>query len=166
MIFTTLDHADPFAPVLPGLADAFGWLRSVADTPPPAGRRDIDGDRLFAVVEHKTPSFVDPADAVWETHRRYADVQFVASGCETHGWLDRAHAPAERAAYDTDRDATFYAPPPAAGGFGPAPAWFDLPAGHLVVYLPQDVHSPGHPPRTAENGPTVKLVVKLRLPDA
>jgi len=159
MLLTSLDHADHAAALLPGLDDAFAWLRSVADTPPPAGRVTIDGERLFAIVEHKIPTRVEPHTLTWETHQHYADVQYVAQGAESHGWLDAQHAPAFAAPYDTVKDAQFYAPPAALA----APTWFDLNAGHLVIYRPDDVHAPGQAPLAGEPAPTVKLVVKLRL---
>ena len=159
MLLTSLDHADHAAALLPGLDQAFAWLRLVADAPPAEGRVDIDGERLFAIAEHKTPQRRAPGDLVWETHRRYADIQYVARGAEAHGWLDAQHAPPVKTPYDDTKDAAFYEPP------APplAPTWFDLTAGHLVIYRPEDVHTPGQAPLAGEPAPTVKLVVKLRL---
>lgn len=159
MLLTSLDHADHAAALLPGLADAFAWLRTVADNPPPAGRVEIDGERLFAIAEHKVPAPQERHQIVWETHRRYADVQFVCRGTEAHGWLNAQHAPAVKTPYDETKDAQFYEPP----ANGLAPTWFDLSAGHLVIYRPEDVHAPGQVPLTGAPAPTVKLVVKLRL---
>ena len=86
MLLTSLDHADHAAALLPGLDQAFAWLRLVADAPPAEGRVDIDGERLFAIAEHKTPQRRAAHDLVWETHRRYADIQYVARGAEAHGY--------------------------------------------------------------------------------
>ena len=159
MLLTSLDHADHAAALLPGLDQAFAWLRLVADAPPAEGRVDIDGERLFAIAEHKTPQRRAPGDLVWETHHRYADIQYVARGAEAHGWLNAQHAPPVKTPYDADKDAEFYEPPAAPR----VPAWFDLTAGHLVIYRPEDVHAPGQAPLAGEPAPTVKLVVKLRL---
>ena len=159
MLLTSLDHADHAAALLPGLDQAFAWLRQVADAPPAEGRVDIDGERLFAIAEHKTPQRRAPGDLVWETHRRYADIQYVARGAEAHGWLDAQHAPPVKTPYDDTKDAAFYEPP------APplSPTWFNLNAGHLVIYRPEDVHAPGQAPLAGEPAPTIKLVVKLRL---
>jgi len=159
MLLTTLDHAAPL------LTDghfpaALDWLRDHANGAGlAAGRHDIDGDRLFAIVEDKTADTVQNADLIWETHRRYADIQYVARGVEAHGWLDVAHAPAVRGVYDDVKDCQFYEAP----GPGQRPAWFDVPAGHLTVYRPDDVHAPSQPPLSGPTQAVVKLIVKVRL---
>ncbi|MEE9405336.1 MAG: YhcH/YjgK/YiaL family protein, partial [Algisphaera sp.] len=129
MILTSLDHTPG---LLPDFDPAFAWLRTVANNPPPAGKVNIDGDRLFAIVEDKTADTVKNTPLVWETHRRYADIQYVARGVESHGWLNISHAPPTQTPYNDTQDAQFYEAPNASQH----PAWFDVSAGHLAVYHP------------------------------
>ena len=99
------------------------------------------------------------AKLIWETHRRYADIQYVARGVEAHGWLNIDHAPPVRVPYDEAKDFQFYENP------GPAqrPAWFDVPAGHLTVFRPDDIHAPSQPPLHGPAQAVVKLILKVRL---
>lgn len=159
MILTTLDHADG---LLTGghFPAALAWLRDHADgTGLARGRHDIDGDRLFAIVENKTADQVRQAPLIWETHQRYADIQYVARGVESQGWLDLHHAPPVHEPYHQAKDCQFYQAP------GPElrPAWFDLPAGHLTVFHPRDVHAPSQPPRHGPPEAVFKLIMKVRL---
>lgn len=45
------------------------------------GRHEIDGDRVFALVQNYTTNPIE--GALYEAHRRYSDIQFVFSGRKT-----------------------------------------------------------------------------------
>jgi len=159
MLLTTLNHADALLN-RGNFPDALAWLHDHADGAGLAsGRHPIDGDRLFAIVEDKTAHEVENASLVWETHRRYADIQYVARGVESQGWLSTDHAPPHAGPGDDAKDYQFYEAP------GPAhrPAWFDVPAGHLTVFYPSDVHAPSQPPLHGPAQAVVKIIVKVRL---
>ena len=159
MLLTTLDHAPPLL-TTGRFPAALAWLRDHADGAGlAAGRHDIDDDRLFAIVEDKSADEVKAARLVWETHRRYADIQYVVRGVEAHGWLSIQHAPPPRGPGDDTLDYQFYEAP------GPEhrPAWFDVPAGHLTVFLPEDVHAPSQPPLRGPAQAVVKIIVKVLL---
>jgi YhcH/YjgK/YiaL family protein len=95
------------------------------------GKQEIEGDRLFAVVQRYRPK--TPAEARWEAHRKYIDVQYVASGAERIGYAPlREDTPLEEA-YDAARDAVFYQ---AQGILLP------VPAGSFAVFTPHDIHAP------------------------
>ncbi len=88
---------------------------------------------------------------VWEAHRKYIDVQFVAVGVERMGFANLAQM-RERDAYDPTRDVAF---------FDPGESFVTIPAGMFAIFGPEDVHSPGH----AAGQPSVvrKVVVKAML---
>jgi biofilm protein TabA len=131
------------------LALAIDYLRANDLRSVSLGRHDIDGDRLFALVQEYTTR---PADqCVWEAHRKYIDVQFVAFGVERMGYANIAHM-REREAYDETFDVTF---------FEPGVDLVTIRAGTFAIFSPEDVHSPGH--AAAEPGLVRKVVVKAML---
>lgn len=130
-------------------ARAFSFLKRLDFQTLRPGRNDIEGDSLFAMCqEYETKS---PGEGKWESHRSYADIQYVAGGEELIGY-----APLEsmivREAYRQDSDCAFYH---GAGDF------IRLRQGQFGIFLPQDVHMPG----IAVGGPSPvrKVVVKVLL---
>ena len=150
MILTTLADADETVASLPGAAEGVAWLRafdgSIAD-----GRHPIRGDDVFAIVS--TYETGPATEKRFETHRRYVDLQLVASGAERI-----LYAPAGELTvavpYDDAADIMFYDDPPASSSLL-------LPAGALAVFHPADAHKPGC---MAGGRHTVrKVVVKVRV---
>ena len=150
MIATPLENADRQAPGSEGFTKAFAFLRRRDLAALPDGRYDIDGDRVFALVQrYETAPAAEPR---FEAHRAYIDVQYLASGSEVIGWAPlgglRVSEP-----YDGEKDACF----------GSAAAWtpLRLGPGELAVLYPEDAHAP----RLADGGPgkVMKVVVKVSL---
>jgi YhcH/YjgK/YiaL family protein len=114
------------------LKPAFEFLERHAGGDLPDGRVEIEGERLFALVQTYPPKPVEGAK--FEAHRRYADVQYIAAGAEMIG-----HAPtgtlAVETPYDAAKDIAFYAQPA---------CWSPLavPAGSFAVFYPEDAHMP------------------------
>ncbi len=157
MIVTRLAHADRYAPLHPLLARGFDWLRRFdADTP--EGRHDILGDDLFASVQRYT---TEPAEARrYESHQRYLDIQFLATGRELIHVCETS-ALAVTQAYDDANDLVFYGDP-AGDPFGvPAAQRVALGGDVCCVLWPSDGHKPccvcGAP------GTVLKVVVKVRV---
>ncbi|HEV7587316.1 MAG TPA: YhcH/YjgK/YiaL family protein [Longimicrobium sp.] len=150
MILTTLDDADALSALGPGVAAGVRWLRAfdpaIAD-----GRHDIDGDDVFALVS--TYPTGPATEKRFETHRVYADLQYVAAGSERI-----LHAPAAGLAievpYDEAKDIAFYAEPKASSSLL-------LRAGDLAVFHPADAHKPGC--MAGGRDEVRKVVVKVRL---
>jgi len=152
MIVTDLAHIERQALMTPSLRNAIAFLRSRDLLDRPDGRIEIDGDRVFAIVQrYETVSTDAPK---FESHRTYIDVQFIASGREVIGW-----APIEQMtiteAYDADKDICFGAV--AAGTWTP----IHLAAGQCAVLWPED----GHAPKLAADAPSavMKVVVKIAV---
>jgi YhcH/YjgK/YiaL family protein len=134
------------------LRQALDYLRRTDLEALPPGRHDIDGDRLFALLQDYTTR--SPDRCVWEAHRRHIDVQYVVHGMERMGYLPLANA-REREPYDPERDVAF---------FDPGTDYVTVPAGMFVVFMPSDVHSPS----VAAGAPSAvrKVVVKVRYAPA
>jgi YhcH/YjgK/YiaL family protein len=132
MIVDWLGNGSPLYQLPPRLARALDYLRSTDLTAVPTGRHDIDGDRLFALVQEYTTKA--PSECVWEAHRRYIDVQFVVNGSERMGYVPRTEAN-ERDQYDPARDVAF---------FDTGHEFVTIRAGMFAIFGPEDVHSPCH----------------------
>ena len=149
MIIDRLANPAPLYHLPVRLGRALDYLRATDMRTVALGRHDIDGDRLFALVQEYTTR---PADqCVWEAHRKYIDVQCVILGVERMGVATLAQMQ-EREAYDGARDVTFFAP---------GTEFVTLHAGMFAILGPEDVHSPGH--IADEPGVVRKVVVKAAV---
>ncbi len=152
MIVADLNHIDHQVLVTPSLRKAFDFLRGKDLRRLPDGRVDIDGDRVFALVQRYATA---PAAAPkFEYHRKYIDVQFIASGEEVIGWV-RAEKMKITETYDEKKDICF--------GTVKKGTWTPvfLQAGQLAVLWPEDAHAP----KLAADGPlpVMKIVIKVAV---
>lgn len=149
MICDRLANAAWYRGLPRSLVQALDFLRESDVLSLSLGRHDLDGDRLFALVQEYSTRPV--ADCRWEAHRRYVDVQFVARGVER---IDVANVADMRVveAYDATKDVAFFA------GEGDA---ITLRAGTFAIFAPQDVHRPCVAVATPE--PVRKIVIKAQL---
>lgn len=152
MITADLKNSACRVPVSPGLGKALDFLRRPNVASLPDGKYEIDGERVFAMVQrYETVTTAPPR---FEAHRKYIDVQFMAAGTEVIGC-----APLEKLAisevYDSARDVCF--------GAVPAGEWLPLrlEPGQLAVLWPEDAHAP----RLAAGAPVpvTKIVVKVAV---
>jgi YhcH/YjgK/YiaL family protein len=150
MIVSDLKHIEQQINMTPALAKAVEFLRLRGTHDLPDGRIELDGENVFAIVSRYETIQTDAPK--FEYHRKYIDVQYIASGEEVIGWapIDRM---AVTEAYDTDKDICFGAVEP--GKWSPV----YLKAGELAVFYPQD----GHAPRLAcgVRSSVMKIVVKV-----
>jgi len=152
MIVTDLKHIDTQVAMTPALRKAIDFLRQRDVLNLPDGRVEIDGDRVFAIVQRYET--IVAAVPKFEYHRKYLDVQFIGAGEEVIGW-----APIERMTvtepYDADKDICF--------GDVAAERWTPvyLAAGQLAMLWPED----GHAPKLAAGkpSPVMKIVVKVAV---
>ena len=112
------------------------------------------GDGMRAEVqEYETV----PADTCrFESHRKYFDIQYVASGEECMGYIKRSElTPAEP--YDEERDLAFYEEPQTSGRV-------HLRTGDFAIVSPDD----GHKPRCIGDAVCLvrKIVVKVPVEES
>jgi YhcH/YjgK/YiaL family protein len=107
------------------------YLQEHDGTRLPLGKTPIDGDQIFALVQDNTTK--PKAEGVWEAHRKYIDVQFVAAGVEQMGWA-KVDTLTVKKPYDADADYALFDGP---GDF------LTVPAGSFTIFFPQDGHIPG-----------------------
>lgn len=116
----------------------------------PAGRYDLDGDNLFALVQNYNSKL--RSEGRMEAHKLYTDLQYVIEGEECIYWN-----PVEGLEVEEDRtpesDLIFFVCKEPAG-------CTRLTAGMFGVYIPTDAHMPGI--AAAESSPVRKIVFKIK----
>lgn len=115
----------------------------------PAGRIELDGDRLFINVADA--QLMEREAQKLEVHRAYIDVHFPLSGTEVVGWsaLDNIDVESE-APFNEESDFALY---PAA-----ASTYVEVHPGECLVVYPEDAHAP-----IIGKGSLRKLIAKVRI---
>ncbi len=112
---------------------------------------EIDGKNVYAMIQHYTTK--PKAQGIWEAHRKYIDVQYVAEGSELMGYVNLKELKAGE--YNADKDFLLLE------GSG---NYVQMPAGTFVILTPEDAHIPGVAVDTPQ--PVKKVVVKVAVADA
>jgi biofilm protein TabA len=146
MILSSLNDADRFFTLHPGFAAAIAFLRSGECETLALGKHAIDGERLFVLIAEDAGR--GHSGAPLEAHRRYIDIQYVVRGADTMGWRPLGECQTPRSEFDVAKDILFFDDEPA--------TWFDVSAGALTVFYPNDAHAP-----LAGDGRPRKAVVKV-----
>jgi len=116
------------------------------------GRHDIDGDHCFALVQAYTTKPL--AEARFEAHRKYIDIQFIQSGHETLLWAPLSLLGEATEPYLEEKDVAFFGTP---GHYTPV----CLQTGEFAIFHPTDGHAP-----CLECGPAKevrKVVIKVQV---
>jgi YhcH/YjgK/YiaL family protein len=148
MVIDQIVNAELYLPLGPRIARALEFLRHTDLTSLEPGRHELDGDRLYALVSEYMSKPVQ--DGRWEAHRRYIDLQCVASGQERIGYAPVGELTSE--SHDEAKDMTWLA------GSG---EFLTLGSGEFMLLWPGDAHMPGI--AVDEPAPVRKIVVKIRV---
>jgi len=131
---------------------AMAWLLEHDLNVLPTGRHEIDGDRLFAMVNEYVSEPRDKRRA--EAHRKYADIQYIVSGAEIIGYArleDNYEVLEDKLA---EKDAIFYKNPV-------DESELILTSGMYGIFFPWDVHRPNC--CAASPAPVRKVVLKVGM---
>jgi len=148
MIIDRLDRAQRYVSVHPGLGPGIEFLRRLNVEHLAAGRHEVDGRRLFAMVAQDQGRGREKS--LLEFHRKYIDIQYLVAGADLIGWrptdlCDRIATP-----YDAEKDIGFFYDRPQ--------TWVEVPTGHLAILFPEDAHAP-----LATMDSVHKVVVKVAV---
>lgn len=157
MIYDSIEHADRYTAGHAGLEKAFEFLRSgVVNDTLLTGRHLIDGERVFAGVDRYATK--PASEAMFEAHRRYADIQVVVSGRETLLWAPLADMQESLLVrpFDPAKDVAKWQLPA---------EYLSLPLfpGRFVVLFPEDAHAPGVHAAGSPGDEVLKVVFKVAL---
>lgn len=153
MIIDQLANAGFYQGLGPRIAAGLRFLTETDCRALAPGRHAIDGDSVYALVqEYQTRP---RAAGIWEAHRRYIDIQFVADGAEIMGYAPVSNLAVQQV-YDIEKDFELFG--------GPAPGigeFFRAPTGAFAIFAPPDAHMPG----LADGAPAAvrKVVVKVNI---
>ena len=150
MITDTFDQRQRYLGLSPRFADAFNFLQKLPASQPD-GRYDIDGDNCFALVQTYTTRPL--AQALFETHRKYIDIQWLLAGFETMFWSPLAALTQVTQPYVAEKDVIFYATPSHRTPIS-------LRAGEFVIFFPEDGHAGGL--EYGGQSEVRKVVIKVR----
>ena len=149
MIIDVLKNAALYKKLDRGLGRALDYLAKSELAMIEPGRYELDGDHLYVLVQRYETK---PREAgIWEAHRRYVDVQYVAEGAESMGYAYLGCLKVTQE-YAPDKDCVLLA---GQGDF------VTVRAGTFVVFFPEDAHMPGI--ACSVPAPVLKVVVKVRI---
>lgn len=130
---------------------AFEFLKSNDLTTAENKKHVLDGDNLFvSISEYNTK---EQADTRFEAHRKYIDIQYVATGKEMIGVAPLATQDSILQAYDEAKDIEFSRFPKA--------EFFTADPGNFFVFFPADGHMPSL--KIDSIAPVKKVVVKIMI---
>jgi YhcH/YjgK/YiaL family protein len=150
MIVDTLNNSARYFVHGDRIATALKYLRDNDCTALPVGKIPIQGDQIYALVQDNTTKLRE--QGVWEAHRKYIDVQFVAGGVEEMGYANIQTLTIKKP-YDEQADYALF------DGSG---SFITVPAGSFTIFFPEDGHIPGS---AVDGKPAAvrKVVVKVAV---
>lgn len=150
MILDKIENSEQYFCLNSNLEKAFKFLtdnnlKELAD-----GRYEIDSDNVFALVQSYTTK--DCKENKWESHEKYIDIQYIASGEETIVWTPVKELTISESFLE-ERDVVFY-------NETDHSSKLNLKEGYFGIFLPED----GHKPCCISNKPMEikKVVVKVK----
>ena len=148
MILDHRNNANLYVGLNSGFAKAFEFLKRSDIAQLSAGRHEIDGDRVYAMVSSAPGNGRETAKL--EAHRRYIDIQYAIAGTDVIGWKPIHACIKPENEFDVDKDLILYQ--------DAADVWVDLLPETFVVLFPEDAHAP-----MAGDGHLHKVVVKIAV---
>lgn len=130
---------------------AFTFLKTCDLANAEAKRHDIDGDVVYAPVSDYITK--NPEDAVYESHRKYVDIQYVIAGKELIGLAGPRDIQEVTKPYDEMTDIEFMTVKNSTELQATPEKFF--------IFFPEDLHRPGV--KAGENTPVRKIVIKVRI---
>jgi len=153
MIAGHLEHWDKEKHLYaPAIQKAMAWLQARDLTKLPVGRQEIDGDKLYAMVNEYTSEPKEKRRA--EAHRKYVDVQYIVKGAEIIGYArlqDGYEVLEDKLA---EKDVIFYKKLADESDI-------ILSAGMFGIFFPWDVHRPNC--AMGEPEPVRKVILKISV---
>ena len=147
MIIDSIKNCDMYTQTDENLRKGFEFIKSYLKNPLEAGRYEIDGDKVYAMVQE----YETKVPGKFEAHKKYTDIQYLVSGKELIGYANVSSLTPETA-YDAEKDFMLFERKNGT-------TELILEGGMFAVFYPEDGHMPGCMVEKAEN--VVKIVVKV-----
>lgn len=134
------------------LHEALELLRAKDYSEMEPGRYEVNDHLFFMVQKYTTKA---QADARFEAHRRYADLQYIVSGEET-AWVCNTSDMLALSAFNEEKDVGHYREmdPQIISKLTP---------GTYALLMPKDCHKASFTPEGQQRSDVIKVVVKIRI---
>lgn len=153
MIVAKFEELAGQMPASANIEKGLAYLASARVQDLPDGRYEVDGERVYALVQ-SYQTLPEDENAKYEAHRRYIDIQYIVSGVEGMGWAPLEQMQVNKE-YSPEKDILLGACPISRATL------VQVNAGEAAVFFPGDAHAPklacGAP------GPVKKIVVKVAV---
>jgi biofilm protein TabA len=151
MLLAKISDLSHQMPLSARLETALAYLEAADINTLVDGRYEIDGDQVYVLVQSYTTLV---SGVPFEAHRRYLDIQYIATGCERMDWLPVEQMQITQA-YQAEKDICKGVD---AQGLAVPIA---VCAGQAAVFFPADAHAP----KLAVDQPTPvrKIVIKMAI---
>lgn len=148
MILDVLENLPQYLPLAEGFSKAAAFLTRQDLAELAAGRHEIDGDSVYAMIYRGVGRAREGARL--EAHRQYVDIQYVLAGLDNIGWTPVSQCRLPDGEYIPERDVRFFLDEPA--------IWLPVRPGSFAIFLPEDAHMP-----SISATPIDKIVVKVSV---
>jgi biofilm protein TabA len=150
MILDRLENASRYFALNAGFAQACDYLRRTDFTNMPPGRNEIDGDRLYVMLNKGSGRGRDAVRL--EAHRKYIDIQYTITGPDDIGWRPLAQCGQIHTPFDSQKDFGLFSDTPE--------IWVTVPPGCFAIFFPEDAHAPMGAPTDCR---LLKAVMKVAI---
>lgn len=151
MIVGTFEKRERYAVLGDGIRKAFDWLEKNDIRQMKDGRYDVEGDKLFVLVQRYATRGLD--DVFIESHTKYIDVHYVAQGFEYFAYLPLARAGELIGPYIEKDDELDY--------HRDVETNVLMREGDIVIVFPEDAHGPQR--RALFPSEVIKACIKVAL---
>lgn len=150
MVLDTFKYKESYLSMNSRFITAFRFIEQCILHSPVAGRYELDGEKVYAMVQEYTTK---PSQEVqWESHRRYIDIQFILSGQEIIESANISKMP-EGTLYNSEKD--YYK----CSGVEGSPLLLNT--NSFAIFFPQDMHKACV--MAGEPAPVKKIVIKVAI---
>ena len=149
MLATTKELATKYDYLAEKFKTGYEFLRRDDLATLPVGKIPLEGGITVQVQEYSTRT---PESGLFEAHDKFFDIQYVVSGRELVGIVNRDGLEVDQP-YNPEKDLVFFKEPAVSG-------CVLLNAGELVVLAPEDAHKPCLNV-AGQTGQVKKLVIKI-----
>ena len=151
MIFDTMKHIGCYRGLSANMDRAIETLLSTDFSGLAAGRYEVDGDNVFFMIQE--PQLREETEALYEVHKKYADIQLALTDGEVILALPIGQIDAWQA-FDEAKDIGF------SENSEPGIP-LEMQSGCFAIFFPQDAHMPCL--RGGDEKTCRKVVVKVKL---
>ncbi|MDD2467582.1 MAG: YhcH/YjgK/YiaL family protein [Desulfobulbus sp.] len=130
MILDTIENLSSYYFLNSGFKKAFDFLSRADLKDLPAGKYEIDGEHIFAIIVNDLGEAKN--EGLLEVHRKYIDIQFVVAGTDEMGWKPKSLCLHPKSNYDEESDAQNFKDEPA--------TWISVQKNSYAIFFPEDAH--------------------------